>query len=212
MAEYLVLVDGNDTPVGTGEKVECHLPRGRLHRAFTALLFDRSGRLILARRSASKMLWPGFWDGTFASHPRASETYVEAAERRMPQEMGASCRMDYLFKFEYHVPYRDVGSENEVCGTVIGTVDDETAFDVVSSEVSEIARASSDQLLDAMAGSSASYCPWMLIALYLLTGYAGAHAQKYGSVLSRWSGARLRSSLQDAVRRQLADEDWRRLD
>jgi isopentenyl-diphosphate delta-isomerase len=35
MAEYLILVDKDDNPIGTEEKVKCHLPNGILHRAFT---------------------------------------------------------------------------------------------------------------------------------------------------------------------------------
>ena len=35
-----------------------------------------------------KCLWPNDWDGTVASHPRESETYVSSAERRMPEEIG----------------------------------------------------------------------------------------------------------------------------
>jgi isopentenyl-diphosphate delta-isomerase len=34
--EYLILVDEKDNPIGTEEKVKCHLPNGILHRAFTA--------------------------------------------------------------------------------------------------------------------------------------------------------------------------------
>ena len=120
MDEYVILVDENDNPIGKEEKVKCHLPNGKLHRAFTALIFDYSGRLLLTKRSGSKMLWPGYWDGTFASHPREGETYVSSAERRMPEELGISCRMNYLNKFEYHVPYKDIGSENEICATLIG--------------------------------------------------------------------------------------------
>jgi len=56
--EYVILVDGNDNPIGTEEKVKCHLPDGKLHRAFTALLFDKNGRLVLTRRAKEKMLWP----------------------------------------------------------------------------------------------------------------------------------------------------------
>ena len=44
--EFLVLVDKNDNPIGKEEKVKCHLPNGLLHRAFTALIFDKEGRLI----------------------------------------------------------------------------------------------------------------------------------------------------------------------
>ena len=124
MKEYVILVDGCDNQIGTEEKVRCHLPDGRLHRAFTTLLFDEDGRLALARRSKEKMLWPGDWDGTFASHPREGETYVSSGQRRMPEELGVSAPLEYLHKFEYHVPYRDVGSENEICAALIGTVKD----------------------------------------------------------------------------------------
>ena len=36
--EYVILVDENDNPIGKEEKVKCHLPNGKLHRAFTALI------------------------------------------------------------------------------------------------------------------------------------------------------------------------------
>ena len=102
--EYLILVDKNDNPIGKEEKVKCHLPNGILHRAFTALLFDKNGRLVLTRRAKEKMLWPGDWDGTVASHPRESETYVSSGERRMPDELGIQCKLEYLVKYEYHEP------------------------------------------------------------------------------------------------------------
>ncbi|MFB5613041.1 MAG: isopentenyl-diphosphate Delta-isomerase, partial [Nitrosarchaeum sp.] len=145
--EYLILVDKDDNPIGSEEKVKCHLPNGKLHRAFTALLFDKKGRLVLTRRAKEKMLWPGDWDGTVASHPRALETYVSSAERRMPEELGIKCKLDYLFKFEYHVPYMDIGSENEICGTLIGIIDDTTPLKMVEGEIDEIKWISSIELL-----------------------------------------------------------------
>ena len=44
--EYVILVDKNDSPIGREEKVKCHLPNGKLHRAFTALLFDNQSNLV----------------------------------------------------------------------------------------------------------------------------------------------------------------------
>jgi isopentenyl-diphosphate delta-isomerase len=209
MTEYLVLVDGDDRRTGTDEKVRCHLPHGRLHRAFTALLFDADGRLVLARRSPTKMLWPGIWDGTFASHPRESETYVSSAERRMPEEMGAACKMDYLFKFEYHVPYMDVGSENEICGTVIGLVDRNERFGVDAGEISEVAMVSPGELLAGMREDAMAYCPWMLIALYLLPESDTGAQEKYGSILEEWSGPAMREQLAESIRKHIPDGNWR---
>ena len=85
MDEYVILVDQNDDPIGKEDKVKCHLPNGKLHRAFTALIFNGDGKLLLTKRGDGKMLWPNYWDGTVASHPRESETYVSSAERRMPE-------------------------------------------------------------------------------------------------------------------------------
>ena len=113
MEEYVILVDQDDNPIGKEDKVKCHLPNGKLHRAFTALIFNGDGKLLLTKRSESKMLWPNDWDGTVASHPKESETYVLSAERRMPEEIGIACKMNYVNKFEYHVPYKDIGFESE---------------------------------------------------------------------------------------------------
>ena len=53
--EYLILVDSNDNQIGTEEKVKCHLPKGKLHRAFTIFLFNKEGKLLLTQRSNDKM-------------------------------------------------------------------------------------------------------------------------------------------------------------
>ena len=138
MEEYVILVDENDNPIGKEDKVKCHLPNGKLHRAFTALIFNSEEKLLLTKRGDGKMLWPGDWDGTVASHPRESETYVSSAERRMPEEIGINCKMNYVNKFEYHVPYKNIGSENEICGTLIGTVDSFDESSLIKDEISEI--------------------------------------------------------------------------
>jgi isopentenyl-diphosphate delta-isomerase len=207
--EYLVLVDKNDNPIGSEEKVKCHLPNGKLHRAFTALLFDKNGRLVLTRRSKEKMLWPGDWDGTVASHPREPETYVSSAERRIPEELGIKCKLDYLFKFEYHVPYKDIGSENEICGTLIGIVNDSIKFKVVEDEIDKIKWISANELLFELKSNPKTYCPWMLIALELLEKSEKPMLKKYKDILSQWINSELQKELQKAIRVHLPDDKWR---
>lgn len=209
MEEYLILVDSNDNPIGTEEKVKCHLPQGKLHRAFTVLLFDRKSRLLLTRRSSSKMLWPGDWDGTVASHPRKTETYVSSAERRLPEEIGAGCSLDYLFKFEYHVPYRVVGSENEICGTLIGIVDESFSIKLVEDEISEIRWASSDELLSDIKNSPQAYCPWMLVAMYLLPESDKQMLQKHKATLTGWMQPEYAQTLKEALKYHFPTNDWR---
>lgn len=207
--EFVILVDENDNPIGKEEKVKCHLPDGKLHRAFTALLFDKSGRLVLTRRAKEKMLWPGDWDGTFASHPRESETYVSSGERRMPEELGIEGKLDYLHKFEYHVPYKDVGSENEICGTLIGVIDKSTELKEIEGEIDEIKWISSNELLSEIKANPEIYCPWMLIALELLDKSDKSMLEKHANVLSAWMTSDVHEGLQNAIKTHLPQEKWR---
>lgn len=202
-------MDKNDNPIGLEEKMKCHLPNGKLHRAFTALLFDKEGKLVLTRRSPSKMLWPGDWDGTVASHPRKNETYISSAERRMPEEIGISCKFDYLFKFEYHVPYKNIGSENEICGTLLGLIENSSKFNLVENEISEIKWISPKQLMDELQKNPEIYCPWMIIALYLLPNSEKSMLSKYKSIISKWTTPEMAKSLEEAIRYHLKDNNWR---
>ena len=207
--EYVILVDKNDNPLGLEEKVKCHLPNGKLHRAFTALIFDKEGRLLVTRRSLSKMLWPGDWDGTVASHPREKETYVSSAERRMPEEIGISCKFDYLFKFEYHVPYKDVGSENEICATLLGIVEKSSKFNLVKEEIAEIKWITADELIEDLQKNPEIYCPWMLIAIYLLPKSEKSMLTKYKSIMSQWIKSEIKNPLEESIKYHLQDNNWR---
>ena len=210
--EYVILVDENDNPVGREEKTKCHLPDGKLHRAFTALLFEPDGSLVLARRAAEKMLWPGCWDGTFASHPREGETYVSSGERRMPEELGASCSLEYLHKFEYHVPYRDVGSENEICATLVGVIDSASRLEKVSGEIDGIRPAGPEELVGLIKESPEQYCPWMLVALLFLKDSDRGALGRHEGVLSAWTGQETRDALKGAIGTHMAGDMWRLAD
>ena len=209
MAEYVILVDQDDNPIGKEDKVKCHLPNGKLHRAFTALIFNSDGKLLLTKRSEGKMLWPNDWDGTVASHPRESETYVSSAERRMPEEIGISCKMNYVNKFEYHVPYKDIGSENEICGTLIGTIDSFDESSLIKDEISEIKWISSDELKNELEQNKDVYCPWMVIALYFLADSDSNTLEKFTSLIAKWASDDLKHVYENAIKHYIPDNNWR---
>ena len=209
MEEYVILVDENDNPIGKEEKVKCHLPNGKLHRAFTALIFNNEGKLLLTKRSEGKMLWPNDWDGTVASHPRESETYASSAERRMPEEIGISCKMNYVNKFEYHVPYKDVGSENEICGTLIGTIDSFDESSMIKDEISEIKWINPDELKNELEHNRDVYCPWMVIALYFLADSDTNTLEKFNSLITKWASDDLKHVYENAIKHYIPDNNWR---
>jgi len=209
MEEYVILVDQNDNPIGKEDKVKCHLPNGKLHRAFSALIFNGEGKLLLTKRSESKMLWPNEWDGTVASHPRESETYVSSAERRMPEEIGIVCKMNYMNKFEYHVPYKDIGSENEICGTLIGIVDDFDETCLIKDEISEIKWIDPDELKNELQQNMDVYCPWMVIALYFLDRSSYPNGDKFHSLIKNWT--KNDSIYKNAIKHYIPNNNWRRV-
>jgi len=69
MAEKVILVDALDNILGALSKVDSHRGEGRLHRAFSILVFDRDNRLLLQKRAANKITFPGVWANTVCSHP-----------------------------------------------------------------------------------------------------------------------------------------------
>jgi isopentenyl-diphosphate delta-isomerase len=209
MEEYVILVDQNDNPIGKEEKVKCHLPNGKLHRAFSALIFNGEGKLLLTKRSESKMLWPNDWDGTVASHPRESETYVSSAERRMPEEIGIGCKVSYVNKFEYHVPYKDIGSENEICGTLIGTIDSFDNSRLIKDEISDIKWINPDELKNELEQNRDAYCPWMAIALYFLADSDSNTLEKFNSLITKWASDDLKRVYENAIKHYIPDNNWR---
>jgi len=209
MGKYVILVDQNDNPIGKEDKVKCHLPNGKLHRAFTALIFNGDGKLLLTKRGDGKMLWPNDWDGTVASHPRESETYVSSAERRMPEEIGIECKMSYVNKFEYHVPYKDVGSENEICATLIGTVNSFDESSLIKDEISEIKWIKPDELKNELEQNKDAYCPWMIIALYFLADSNPNTLEKFNSLITKWASDDLKHVYENAIKHYIPNNNWR---
>jgi isopentenyl-diphosphate delta-isomerase len=118
--DSLILVDEADRGVGHLSKLKCHEGRGVLHRAFSLLIFNGSGELLLQQRSASKRLWPSYWSNSCCSHPRSTETMEAATQRRLYEELGLRCPLHFLFKFQYQAQFDAAGAENEVCSVFVG--------------------------------------------------------------------------------------------
>jgi isopentenyl-diphosphate delta-isomerase len=98
--EKVVLVDEKDNDLGVMEKLEAH-EKGLLHRAFSIVLFDSSGRILLQQRAHHKYHSSGLWTNTCCSHPRPDEDMHQAAERRLMEEMGISVPVEFQYKFIY---------------------------------------------------------------------------------------------------------------
>jgi len=59
-----------------------------LHRSFSIFIFNSKGELLIQQRAKSKYHSPLLWSNTCCSHPRPKEKLIEAAKRRLKEEMG----------------------------------------------------------------------------------------------------------------------------
>ena len=161
--EILILVDANDTVIGTEIRERCHLGDGILHRAIATFIFNDEVQLLIALRAKSKTLWPAFWDASCCTHVYPDETYEQAGERRLPQELGFSCPVKFLTKFQYQAKYGDIGSENEMCALLIGKYNGEVKPN--QTEVASYKWIDIDRLKKDVFDNSDAYTPWLRVAL-----------------------------------------------
>ena len=83
----ITLVNEQDEITGYEEKMKVH-ELGLLHRAFSVLIFNKAGQLLIHQRAFSKYHSPGLWTNTCCGHPNKGESNDVAAYRRLGEEMG----------------------------------------------------------------------------------------------------------------------------
>ncbi len=98
--DEVVLVDTSDRVVGKAPKLEVH-EKGLLHRAFSIFIFNDRDEMLLQKRNTNKYHSPGLWSNTCCSHPRPGEEYLDAAHRRLMEEMGFDVPLEEKCHFIY---------------------------------------------------------------------------------------------------------------
>lgn len=118
--EHVILVDNNDNEIGTMEKMEAHR-KGLLHRAFSILLFDQSGRTLIQKRAKGKYHSSGLWTNTCCSHPLPGENLATATRRRLKEEMGIDLEPAFSHSFIYKAKLDKELIEHEFDHIFVGT-------------------------------------------------------------------------------------------
>jgi isopentenyl-diphosphate delta-isomerase len=104
----ILLVDEDNNPIGTGEKMDVHR-RGILHRCFSILVYNSKREILLQRRAATKYHCPGLWTNACCSHPKPGEHLILAASRRLKEEMGIDAPVREMgVEFIYKVKLGDL--------------------------------------------------------------------------------------------------------
>ena len=140
----------------------CHQGQGVLHRAFSLLIFNERGELLIQQRASAKRLWPLYWSNSCCSHPRGTESVEAAARRRLREELGMESELKFLFKFQYHAQFDANGAERELCSVFIGRSTLPPRID--RNEIHDWRWVSPGVLQAEMSSAESSkYTPWFLI-------------------------------------------------
>lgn len=86
--EHFDLVDADNRLLGVTKPRSLVHRDGDWHRSIHVWIFDRSGRVLLQRRSCTKDLYAGRWAVAVGGHVPAGADYLETAVRETREELG----------------------------------------------------------------------------------------------------------------------------
>jgi isopentenyl-diphosphate delta-isomerase len=158
--EQVILVDQNDAPLGTMEKMEAH-EKGVLHRAFSVFVFNEKNELMLQQRAWHKYHSPGLWTNTCCSHQRMGEDSVSAGRRRLREEMGFEVPLEFKVSFIYKAPFDNGLTEHELDHVLVGHFEGEPKIN--PEEVASWKWMPMDELIQDMAEHTDQYTVWFKI-------------------------------------------------
>ena len=154
----VVLVDENDHETGTCEKLAAHLS-GELHRAISVFIFNSEKKMLLQKRALSKYHSGGLWTNACCSHPHPGESTLNAAKRRLQEEMGIKEEnLKYVFNFTYKAFLDNDLIEHELDHVFIGKTDEIPVPN--SEEVSEWKYISISELEQNLKENPNAYTHW----------------------------------------------------
>lgn len=160
--EYVILVNEDDRAIGQLEKMEAHR-LGLLHRAFSVILFNSKGELLLQQRAAHKYHSPLLWTNACCSHPRPEESVLNAAKRRLQEEMGMTAKMQEGFHFIYKAKLDQGLTEHELDHVVFAYADQDPQIN--TEEVEAFKWTSLSDLLQDLEKYPHAYTAWFKILL-----------------------------------------------
>ncbi|HLZ89421.1 MAG TPA: isopentenyl-diphosphate Delta-isomerase [Puia sp.] len=171
--EEVILVNQEDTPLGTMEKMEAHR-KALLHRAFSVFIFNSRGEMLLQRRAPGKYHSPGLWTNACCSHPRPGEETRAAACRRLREELGFTTELEKLFDFTYRSEFDNGLTEFEFDHVFVGHYDKED-IRPNAAEVSDYGYRSLEEIKEGLVAHPEFFTSWFHLAFPLvMTKMAGA--------------------------------------
>lgn len=171
----VVLVNEQDEEIGTMEKMAAHR-EAYLHRAFSIFIFNTRGEMLLQQRSPDKYHSGGLWTNACCSHPLPGEDTIQAANRRLREEMGFETPLEKIFDFTYRSEFNNGLTEYEFDHVFTGFYDGIVRPD--RSEVQNYLYMSLKDIQTALINHAGLYTAWFHIAFPMVEKWAGQEWRK----------------------------------
>ena len=166
--EKVILVDKNDNQIGFMPKLEAH-QKGVLHRAFSIFIFNNKYELLLQKRASSKYHSGGLWTNTCCSHPREDEDILDAANRRLIEEMGIETILRKVYEFTYKAELDNDLTEHEFDHVFYGVYNEDP--EINSDEADDFKWIDMDSLYEDIKKNGDIYTVWFKIAFEYFYNY-----------------------------------------
>lgn len=169
------LVDANGAATGTCTVAEAHTAPGRLHRAFSVMLLDDRGRVLIQRRAAEKTRFALCWANACCGHPAPGQGVSDAAAERLSEEigvLGVTLREAGVYVYRAEDPLTG-RVEHEYDHVVVGRVPVEFSLRPDPSEVAEVHWSAPGRLRAELADHPDHYAPWFSGVFAVTTDAAG---------------------------------------
>ena len=161
--KLVILVDKQGEITGYEEKLKAH-QKGMLHLAFSVFIMNSSGEMLIQQRANGKYHFAGMWSNTCCSHPFPGENVVEAAHRRLKEEMGFDTQLTPAFSFIYQVTDTKSGlTEHELDHVFTGIYDGEVKPD--TQEIQDYRWITPVSLYKQIVAHPSSFTEWFKIGL-----------------------------------------------
>ena len=160
----VILVDEHDREIGFDDKLSVHRGGGQLHRAFSVLISNTAGQMLLQLRAAGKYHFGGLWTNACCGHPSRGQSVLVAASARLQEEFGfcAPLRETFSFQYEAHDPTSGL-TEREFDHVLEGTFDGDPKPD--PKEIDDFRWVEQAELLHSIETQPSIYTPWFRILL-----------------------------------------------
>ncbi len=140
-----------------------------MHRAFSVFIINKKNELLLQQRAFSKYHSPGLWTNTCCSHQNEGETSIQAAKRRLYQEMGINTSLEFLFSFIYKAEFENGLIEHEFDHVIFGRSNQDPKVD--KNEAESWKWVSVDLILKDIAINQDKYTVWFKIIFQRFYNY-----------------------------------------